>query len=372
MGTLSIFLSLVFVSIAGLAVTAQEPAPQYEAGDVKVPAAASDEPIRDTFSLEAAIDYLEKGSLAWSRKRNCVACHTNGTYMQLRPELTPLLGKPTAEMREFYVKRLGQLSRANIDVLKKGLKPTQVAYLATGLASWDAYVTGELSEETKAGLDLMLKVQSEDGSWNNIDCWPPFESSSYHGATVAAMALATAPGYLDLLAKEGRDGQVEKLKTYLRETKPPHDYGRLLLLWTSTRMDGLLSTEQQQEIVQMIFSHQREDGGWSVRTFATPETWGGGGRAEKLRSEPEFKVPPSDGHQTGLAVMVLRDAGVNANDPRIEKAVNWILANQRQSGRWWTRSLNTDTYHFITYSGSMYPLVALYKCGKLPKTGKSD
>lgn len=346
---------------------AEDLKPQYEAEGIQVPGATAAEPMREAFSLKAALDYLEKGSLAWSRNRNCVSCHTNGTYMQLRPEMTPVLGKPTAEMREFYVKRLGQLSRAKVDLLKKGLKPTQVAYVAIGLASWDAHVTGELSSETKAGLDLMLKVQSADGSWQNIDCWPPFESSSYHGATVAAMALAMAPGYLQQLAKEERGQQVELLKKYLRETKPPHDYGRMLLLWASTRMEGLLEREQKEELIELVFSHQREDGGWSMRTFSTPEAWGGGNRAEKLRAEPEFKTLPSDGHQTGLAVMVLRDAGIAAEDPRIQKAVKWILANQRESGRWWTRSLNTDSYHFITYSGTMYPLLALYKCGKLPE-----
>ena len=68
---------------------------------------------------------------------------------------------------------------------------------------------------------------------------------------------------------------------------------------------------------------------------------------------------------TGLAVLVLREAGVPAEDPRLKKAVKWLLANQRESGRWWTRSLNTDKYHYITYSGTAYPLLALAKCGVL-------
>ena len=41
---------------------------------------------------------------------------------------------------------------------------------------------------------------------------------------------------------------------------------------------------------------------------------------------------------TGLAVLVLREAGVPANDPRLQKGVQWLLTNQRESGRWWTRS----------------------------------
>ena len=41
------------------------------------------------------------------------------------------------------------------------------------------------------------------------------------------------------------------------------------------------------------------------------------------------------------------------------KSIEWLQKNQRESGRWWTRSLNTDSWHFITYSGTAYPLLAL-------------
>ena len=65
-------------------------------------------------------------------------------------------------------------------------------------------------------------------------------------------------------------------------------------------------------------------------------------------------------------MLVLSEAGVPAKDKRLQKGVNWLLANQRESGRWWTRSLSTDKHHLITYSGTVYPLLALAKCGALP------
>ncbi len=104
------------------------------------------------------------------------------------------------------------------------------------------------------------------------------------------------------------------------------------------------------------------DGGWSIRNFAAPEAWGKGNRAEKLRAEPEFATTPSDGHMTGLAVIVLREAGLAKDDPRLAKAVAWLKSNQRESGVWWTRSLNTDKSHFITYSSTAFPLLALAMC----------
>ncbi len=207
----------------------------------------------------------------------------------------------------------------------------------------------------------MFELQAEDGSWSNARCWPPFESSAYHGTTVAAMA---APGWLESLQEKALLAAVERMKTYLKTT-PPHDYARLLLLWTTTRMPGLLDEQQKQELIRVIWKHQRPNGGWSLRTFASPERWGDGSRAKKLREEPEFRNPASDGHQTGLSVIVLRDSGVPTNDPRIQRAVQWLVTHQRQSGRWWTRSLNTDQWHFITYSGTCYPLLALAKCNAL-------
>ncbi len=85
-----------------------------------------------------------------------------------------------------------------------------------------------------------------------------------------------------------------------------------------------------------------------------------------MKAEPDLANPPSDGHQTGLAVVVLREAGIPASDPRIQKAVTWIKSNQRASGRWWTKSLNTDSWHFITYSGTAFPVLALSLCDALP------
>jgi squalene-hopene/tetraprenyl-beta-curcumene cyclase len=282
--------------------------------------------------------------------------------MQIRPMLTPVLGKPTVEIRELFTGELAKFQKLEPAELRKGTKPAEIIYTAAGLAEWDRHVTGTLSKETGAALELMFRIQQKNGAWGSVDCWPPFESSAFQEATVAAMAVATAPGW-----RAGfKDGPLAPLQKYLRETKPPHDYGGVVLLWAATRMPDLLQKKRQQTLIKMLWSHQRDDGGWSIRTFSTPEKWGRGNRAKRLRAEPEFKNPPSDGHMTGLAVLVLREAGVPAKDARLQKAVQWLLANQRASGRWWTRSLNTDKFHYITYSGTAYPLLALMKCGALP------
>ncbi|MDP7015466.1 MAG: hypothetical protein QGG36_06685 [Pirellulaceae bacterium] len=356
-------ISFIVVCASQASLSAQ----QYKHGDLVIPSASSDEAKLDKLSVDKATSYLEGGGSAWNKERKCIACHTNGTYLQLRPSLTSVLGKPSDEMRQFFVSRLAahqETFEKKPEDLKRGIRPTQIAYIAQGLAEWDAHVSKKLSAETKQALELMLALQSDDGSWGNTDCWPPFESSDYQGATIAAMALAAAPEFLSK-ADEKQQAAVEKLKKYFRETKPANEYMNVLLLWTATRMPDLLTDAKRTELIEQLFSKQQADGGWAIRQFAEPEQWGRGNRAKKLRDEKGFDSPASDGHMTGLAIMVLRDAGAPATDARIKKGVAWLKTNQRVSGRWWTRSLNTDSFHFITYSGTLYALAALQKCDEL-------
>ena len=343
---------------------------QYKFEQITISRPSAEEPKREAVSVDLAKTYLEQGSLAWSGERKCVSCHTNGTYMVTRPALSASLGQPPEDTRQFFLTTLSKLQEEKLDRLKQSTRPAQIIYIAAGLSEWDAHVAKQLSPETEKSLELMFSIQTENGTWGSLDCWPPFESDAYHEATVAAMAAATAPGWLQ--KAEASDNAalkagIEKLKNYLRTEKPAHDYSRTLLLWANSRMTDLLSAEQKQELIDALAKHQRADGGWSIRTFAAPETWGSGNRAPNLKAEPEFADPPSDGHMTGLAVIVLREAGIGADDARVQKGIAWLKANQRESGRWWTRSLNTDTWHFITYSGTAYPLLALQMCDEIPK-----
>jgi squalene-hopene/tetraprenyl-beta-curcumene cyclase len=345
---------------------------QYHYRDVTY-ARPSVEEAKIAFSPRLAVDYMEQGALAWTKDWQCVACHTNGTYMVVRPMMTPQLGAPQKEMRDYFV---GQLHRAlAVDPAKRAteVEPTQTVYMAAGLAIWDAHVTHRLSEETKQAMELMFAMQRPGGDWYiEDDNNPPLESSGYQLATVAARAVANAPGWLAMQRGTPMEAKVNRLTALLRAGgKMQGDYDRTDLLWTAAEYPGLLDAKRMAELKEMVLEHQQMDGGWSIRTFALPEEWGKGNRAEKLRAELEFGDPRSDGHMTGLAIIALRKAGVPESDPRIQRGVAWLLANQRASGRWYTRSLNRDGWQFITYSGTAYPLLALAMCDALPGQGTS-
>ena len=194
--------------------------------------------------------------------------------------LASRVGPPDEKVREFFLATLKQKARTQARAAAQAaqVQPDQIVYLAAGLAQWDRFVAKQLSPETDAALKLMLSIQSDDGTWGNAVCWPPYESDMYHPATVAAMALADAPGWLENLTDEKLLAGVERLKHYLRTTTPPHDYARVLLLWTASRVPGLIDNSRRAELVERCSpASSREDGGWSIPArLPSLEQWGSG------------------------------------------------------------------------------------------------
>ena len=351
-------------------VRAEEPATkrnQYEFAEIAVPAASVDEPIRNEISVRRALDHLDSGALGLEQAAQVrYLPHERGVHGH-SPRIDTERRKNRCQSYETFLSpNSARTDRPSERNSNKGRTPHKLSMWLPGSPNGTGMLPRVFRPRPTRALRLMFELQQPNGTWGSLDCWPPFESSAYHLATVALMAAATAPGWLGDPQDESVLHSVDRLKSYLRTTSPPHDYGRLLLLWASTRSPELVDADRKHELVDLIWRQQRPDGGWSIRTFAAPEAWGRGNRADKLRAEAEFDQTPSDGHLTGLAVIVLRDAGVPAQDPRIARAVQWLLENQRESGRWWTRSLNTDNWHFITFSGTCYPLLALAKCNALP------
>ena len=100
-------------------------------------------------------------------------------------------------------------------------------------------------------------------------------------------------------------------------------------------------------------SLQKRDGGWGLATLGN---W-------KRSDDEEQDYESSDGYGTGFVIYVLRLAGVPADDVRIKKAIGWLKANQRASGRWFTRSAHKDS-NYITNAGTALALLALAECGE--------
>jgi squalene-hopene/tetraprenyl-beta-curcumene cyclase len=320
----------------------------------KPPRISPDEPLAKAFSPEKAAAALDGAALHWTRDRQCVTCHTNLPYLVARPALKGE-SAALAEVRKFVEGRIGEWDRNDMD---EGMyRDTDRVVTAATLAISDARTTGKLHPRTREGLDRMWELQQPNGAWNWIkSSYAPLEHDDYYGAAYVALAVGMAPeGYAKTeKAKAG----LEKLRRYFANTPAPDLHHRAMLLWASKYTDGLMTETERQTLVKDLLALQRADGGWSLHSLVT---W------PRRDGSPNDPQAPSDGYGTGFVVFVLRQAGRPATDEAIKRGVQWLRTNQRESGRWFTRSLNTDRTHLISNAGTSFAVLALEACDALHK-----
>jgi squalene-hopene/tetraprenyl-beta-curcumene cyclase len=317
---------------------------------IEFPHGSPDEPLRKELSLAKAAESLDRTAVAWVQKHQCGSCHTGWPYVSSRAVLKE---SPTASLGEVRAFFEGRIIRWDEDEKVKKHAHREIVGTATALAVHDAQTTGKMHPVTRAALDRMWTLQRRDGAWSWPKCrWPPFEVDDYYGAVLAAVGVGHAPeAYAQ---SDSAKAGVEKLRGYLRSVPAPNLHHRAWLLWAAVRLEGLLSAEAQQSTINDLLGRQHEDGGWSMESLG--EEW------EGRKGEPANPQAPSDGYGTGLVVFVLREAGVPAEHPAIRRGVRWLSTNQRESGRWFTRSLNGVKEHYISDTGTAFAVLALEAC----------
>ena len=360
--------------------TAAKPRPrptlQYDSGEIRIPVPHADDPKVREFgpgSIRAAAKYLDDGALAWMRDRTCVACHTPGAYMLDRPAITPWLGKPEEEV-------LGRFVAAIQDELPATRQADGITYYAyaeravwraAGLVQWDRHVNGKLFNHTDRALRSMLRQQSNHGGWympGEVEI--PYVTTDFELTLHAARAIVEAPGWLATLEDAELLGRIERMKTFLAETKPRNDYERALRIGLASLLPELVPRETRESDIAMLWAKQHDDGGWCTRDMSDTRNW----RTpmsdfviKLIEGLPDAANPQSDPYMTAQAIVLLRESGVPANDPRIQQGIAWLKAEQRVGGLWWMHSLYRGNYHFITYIATAKAMRALGTCGELDR-----
>jgi squalene-hopene/tetraprenyl-beta-curcumene cyclase len=325
----------------------------------------------------AALDERQTWWAAWpSAQRDrgtfCVSCHTALPYALARPGLRASLGESQVSAAETalvanVLKRVRQWNEVApfYPDQTRGLpkssesRGTESVLNAAILVAQDAS-KGALDTDTRTALANMWSLQMKTGDLTGAWAWLNFryepwesEQAPYFGASIAAIAVGTAPGgYAS--AEENRSG-VDALRAYFtKQLERQHTFNRLMGLWASTKLSGTFTASQQHAIAEEAFSKQQSDGGWSMSTLAP---W--------KRSDGSAEDPSSDGYATGLATLVLEQAGLGS-DPRVKRGLQWLMDHQdRATGQWAASSLNkqrdpkSDAGRFMSDAATAYAVMAL-------------
>ena len=338
--------SVIFAAwIAFLAAPVQAVEPVTLANVVPPADSNKDEPLAKTFSMARALHFLDSAALSWQKEKTCFSCHSNYAFLYARPAIAGNV-QAHAEIRKFAEDLVS-------DRWVKG-KPRwdmEVVTAAAALAFNDAQTTGKLHPLTRTALDRMWTVQRKDGGWKWLNCgWPPMESDDHYGVTLAAIAVGVAPQ--EYARTEAARKGMEGVRRYLKENPPTMLHQRAMTLWAAGYVPDLMTPEERKACIKDLLAQQRPDGGWAAATLGD---WPRGDGTEQDKHT-------SDGYGTGFVIYVLRRSGVPAADPALKKGVAWLKLNQRESGRWFTRSLFRDNKHYLTHAGTAFAIMALAAC----------
>src|SRR6266571_2496845 len=302
--------------------------------------------IASSWDQQAAAAYLDQRAAWWmewpkaarDHETFCVSCHTAVPYALSRPALRKSLAEaaPSANERRILdnvAKRVRLwkevapfYSDADRGVYKTvESRGTESVLNALILASNDAQ-SGQLSNDTLMALDNMWAEQQTAGNKKGAWSWLRFanepweaDDSDYYGATLAAVAAGTAPG--NYLARPEIQNNLKLLREYLnRESAAQTTVNRVVLLWASARLPGLLEPQQQKAIIAEVLGKQQADGGWSLSSLV-----GGWKRQDGTPQEGK-----SDGYATGLIAFALQQAGIPRENPQQKLAFAWLAANQKK------------------------------------------
>ena len=120
---------------------------------------------------------------------------------------------------------------------------------------WRDVPTGHLSADARLALDNMWALQIKAADMNGAWAWlqfhnAPFEGDSqFYGNSLAAIAIGSAPG--NYQSEPEIQNGIKLLSAWLvknMNAQTPLD--RVVLLWASTKLNGLLTRDQQNKIVE--------------------------------------------------------------------------------------------------------------------------
>ena len=320
----------------------------------------------DPARIRRAVSYLDARQDEWSRfaksqrgegadKTACVSCHTGLSYALARPALGPFAASPgpaAAERRMIAAVGLRVEHRAELDSprfelmydrdeRKKAESRGTEAVLDALILARDDASRGRATPGTvtTTALRHLWEAQQTEGdaagSWDwlnfGLEPWEANGSRAF-GAALAAIAVGSAPGYLDQGLDEGASRGVRSLRDYLRRRFPRESlYNRLWILEASTTLEGLLTADQKREVAEQLVAVRRDDGGWALAAL---------GDFRRIDGTPQAR--DSDGYATGLVLHVLLRSGSASVRPEVSRGVGWLRSHQQADGSWPGRSMNKE------------------------------
>ena len=258
------------------------------------------------------------------RPEKCASCHHN-TLTSMVAELAGRKGIPGID--SFTLNRVQAMERMIYTTTNPNAVTKFVAanfgppYILLGLYA-EKYPANPY---TDIAVDYLMSQARPDGGFITESGRPPLETGEIHLAATSIRAI-------QLYASPAKQAHVEALvarcRQWLEKARPEEQqelaFQLLGLYWCGGDASRI------KEVAQKLVSLQNADGGWS-----------------------QMPTLRSDAYATGQALYTLFESGmVKPDDPLYQKALNYLLSTQDESGGW---IVETRAYPIQPFINSGFP-----------------
>ncbi len=282
-------------------------------------------PERIRQAIELSIPNLQRGATGSADQRECFTCHHQSV---------PIFAMAAAQKRGFEVDKqvLDRQVRHTYDHLKRGVEGYLKGQgqgggvLTAGYALWALDEMEWKSDEVTSAVAHYLKdEQRELPFWRHQGRRPPSSGSDFTATYVALRALSH---FSTPEQKESAAGRLAEVTKWLEETKPVDTEDHVFRLLCMRYLDE--GSELREAAIAQLVSLQCADGGWA-----------------------QMDTMESDAYATATAMYALQqESNIPANDPTLERGLNWLLDSQLPDGTW---HVTSRAEPFQTYFETGFP-----------------
>jgi ankyrin repeat protein len=271
-------------------------------------AAASAAPVTPRAAVERSMPLLRTGSSRVMSDGGCVACHA----------------QPMAAMAaDLALARGWRAEPPATDASQVALSMTTgvTGFLqgreAGGLPDSHLFNTlmmaarrSPSSLATDAFVAYLAAKQRPAGHWHGITTRPPMQDGDINRT---ALAVRTLTFYATPARRTELERRVARAAAWLAAQDPLSTEERVMQLLGLRWADAHAAVRETR--TRELIAAQRRDGGWGQTTHLA-----------------------TDGYATGQVLYTLRELGVPASEPAVQRAIAFLLRTQRDDGSWYVRS----------------------------------
>jgi hypothetical protein len=296
-------------------------------------------------AAQKGITFLAKTAVEWqTAHQGCFGCHVQAVSIEgLAVGKHHQYEVPKAELSALLDNLIkGPTGIRSVDGLSPNTFPkTSRAFAGAGLARYDQYLDGKLTDDLLRVCKELLPVQRADGAVvGDHPVMGPVAAGTLQSTHQAMQAwrqcfarsaddawrapLRRAETFVATTVKSWKLEGTTPADKLIQKKVALQDLNHALMALVAAGVGG--AEPSTAAIVKELLSRQSKDGGWAFGKTAHPMT-------DNFMSYPGDDVT-SNPLATGQTVYALRAAGQSDQDAPITRGLRWLISHQQKDGGW--------------------------------------